>query len=149
MVQQKKVPARLTVITLGVADVGRSAAFYEALGFQRKMRATGDEVAFFETGATAFALYAADRLAAEASLPHTPAGDFRGMTLAWNCADRATVDAAMQQALACGARLVKATEPTHYGGYCGYVADPDGHVWEIVVAPGIDVQPDGRVKLPE
>ena len=140
---------RFTVMTLGVADMARSIRFYEALGFRRKMKATGEEVAFFETGASALALYAWHKLGAEAGLLGDAAGGFRGITLAWNCNDRAEVDAAFAHALASGARPLKAAQATDYGGYCAYFADPDGHVWEIVTAPGIAVQEDGRVKLPD
>jgi len=144
------VTPRFTVITLGVADVGRAAAFYERLGFTRKMKATGDEVAFFETGATVLALWSWDKAARECGVagePHPPA--FRGTMLAWNCSSPAEVDAAMAQALALGARELTPAHATDYGGYAGYFADPDGHVWEVVTAPGIAVQADGRVALPE
>jgi predicted lactoylglutathione lyase len=143
------VPARFTVITLGVADVGRAASFYERLGFTRKMKATGDEVAFFETGGTALALWSWDKAAKECGTPADPRPRaFRGIMLAWNCSTPPEVDAAMEQALASGAQLLKAAHATDYGGYAGYFADLDGHVWEIVTAPGISVQADGRVSLP-
>ncbi len=141
---------RFTVITLGVAEVRRSAGFYERLGFSRRLRQTGDEVAFFETGATALALYPWGKTAMEAGMPEEPRpAAFRGCTLAWNCGSASEVDAAMAQALAAGARLLKAAAATDYGGYAGYFADPDGHVWEAVTAPGIVVREDGRVALPD
>ncbi len=80
-------PARFTVVTLGVRDVRASARFYEALGFVRKMHATGDIVAFFQTGGTVLALYPWDKLAEDAQVPDQPRPQaFRGVTLAWNCA---------------------------------------------------------------
>jgi predicted lactoylglutathione lyase len=143
-------PARFTVITLGVSDVGASARFYEALGFVRKMRATGDAVAFFETGGTALALYPWDQLAGEAAVPDQPRPQaFRGVTLAWNCMSEAEVDRAMALALAAGGRLVKQAQSTSYGGYAGYFVDPDDHLWEIVVAPGISVMESGLLALPD
>jgi predicted lactoylglutathione lyase len=143
-------PARFTVITLGVSDVGASARFYEALGFSRKMRATGDAVAFFETGGTVVALYPWSKLAEDAEVPDQPRPQaFRGVTLAWNCNSEADVDRAMAHALAAGGRLVKPARPTSYGGYAGYFADPDDHVWEIVVAPGISVLDTGVLALPD
>jgi predicted lactoylglutathione lyase len=142
--------ARFTVITLGSRDMRRAIAFYEALGFHRKMRATGDEVAFFDTGASVIALYGWDKLAADAMLPAGPAPTgFRGVTLAWNCTSREEVDQAMAHAKACGATVLKPAQATDYGGYAGYFADPDGHCWEAVTAPGIEVTSDGRVKLPD
>ncbi len=141
---------RLTVITLGVADMRTSIAFYEALGFSRKFRATGEAVAFFDTGSSVLGLYPWDDLGAEAGLPAGPRPEtFRGLTLAWNCRSIEEVDRALQLALSIGATLLKPAQDTDYGGYAGYFADPDGHVWEVVVAPGIEVGPDQRVHLPD
>jgi len=150
MAENKGATARFTVITLGVSDMARSIAFYERLGFQRKMRSTGVEVAFFETGASVIALYPWDKLAAEAMLADQPRPvAFRGVTLAWNCSDPSEVDNVTDHALAQGGRLLKAPQRTDYGGYAAYFADPDGHCWEVVVAPGIEVTVDGRVALPD
>ena len=150
MAAKQSPTARFTVITLGVTDMRRSIAFYERLGFRRKMHATGEEVAFFETGASVVAIYPWDKLAADAAVPDQPRPTtFRGVTLAWNCASPAEVDEVMAHALARGARLLKPARPTDYGGYAGYFLDPDGHVWEVVVAPGIEVTADGRVALPD
>jgi uncharacterized protein len=142
---------RFTVITLGVNDMCRSIAFYEALGFQRKFRATGETVAFFDTGATVIALYPWELLAGDATLlPDKPRPTtFRGVTLAWNCSSPEEVDAALGFAIDQGATLLKAAHRTDYGGYCGYFTDPDGHVWEVVVAPRIEVGLDRRVHLPD
>jgi uncharacterized protein len=142
--------ARFTVVTLGVKDVGKSAAFYEALGFARKFKATGDEVAFFETGGSVLALYTWDKLALDAALPSDPRpATFRGITLAWNCRTEPEVDATLAFAAAQGATILKPAHPTDYGGYSGYFADADGHPWEVVVAPGIEVGEDRRVHLPD
>jgi catechol 2,3-dioxygenase-like lactoylglutathione lyase family enzyme len=141
---------RFTVITLGVADMRASIAFYEALGFARKFRATGEAVAFFDTGATVIGLFPWDELARDAALPHGPRpAAFRGITLAWNCRTPDEVDAVMEFALSKGAKLVRPAEETNYGGYRGYFADPDGHPWEAVVAPQIEVGEDRRVHLPD
>ena len=142
--------ARLTVVTLGVGDMRTSIAFYEALGFARKMRVTGEEVAFFETGGAVLALYPWSKLALDAALPIEPRPmAFRGATLAWNCRTAAEVDAVLAFALAQGAVLLKPAHKTEYGGYSGYFSDPDGHPWEVVVAPGIDVGDDRLVHLPD
>ncbi len=142
--------ARLTAITLGVADMRASIAFYGKLGFQRRLRATGEEVAFFATGATVLMLYPVDQLAAEAGLVDLRRPDlFRGVTLAWNCVTAEEVDAVLANAIDVGARLVKPAQATNYGGYAGYFADPDGHVWEVVTAPGLAVSKDGQLHVPE
>ena len=143
-------PFVLTVITLGVADIRRSAAFYEALGLERRFKATGDEVAFFDAGGVVLALYRWDLLAEDAALADQPRPDtFRGMTLARNCRSEEEVDSVMAHALATGAVLLRAASRTDYGGYRGYFADPDGHAWEVVKAPGFEFQADGRIVLPE
>src|SRR6516164_8528157 len=87
---------RLTVITLGVRDMSASIAFYERLGFVRKFRATGEVVAFFDTGGAVLGLFPWDRLAEDARFPEKPRPQgFRGMTLAWNCRTREEVDAVL------------------------------------------------------
>ena len=142
--------ARLTVVTLGVSGMRRSIAFYASLGFARKMSATGEEVAFFDTGGAVLALYPWSKLAQDAGLPDQPRpGGFRGMTLAWNCRSQQEVDEVLAFAAARGAVLLKPGHRTDYGGYSGYFADPDGHPWEVVVAPGIEVGDDRRVHLPD
>ena len=141
---------RFTVITLGVTDMRASIAFYQALGFARKFRATGEAVAFFDTGGTVIGLFPWDQLARDATLPDQPRPKtFRGMTLAWNCGSTAEVDAVLDFAVSCGASSLKPAHETEYGGYSGYFGDPDNHPWEVVVAPGIEVSEDRRVHLPD
>ena len=140
---------RLTIVTLGVADFARSVKFYEALGFTRRMRATGDEIAFFDAGSVVLALWHWDKLADDAGLPSAPRPDtFRGMTLAINRRTDEEVDAMLTHALTVGARLLQSAHKTSYGGYCGYFADPDGHAWEVVRAPGFAFSADGSLLLP-
>ena len=146
-----KPPApRFTVITLGVTDIRASIAFYEALGFARKLRATGEAVAFFDTGGTVIGLFPWDQLAADVTLPDQPRPrTFRGSTLAWNCSSVEEVDTVLKFAVSCGASLLKPAHKTDYGGYSGYFGDPTGHPWEVVVAPNIVVGDDNRVHLPD
>jgi uncharacterized protein len=140
--------ARLTMITLGVSNMRASIAFYEALGFTRKLRATGDTVAFFDTGGTALGLFPWDQLAQDVTLAENPRTQaFRGTTLAWNCRSPEEVDAVLDFAISQGASLLKPAHKTDYGGYSGYFADPDNHPWEVVVAPGIEVGDDRRIHL--
>ncbi|HEY6254775.1 MAG TPA: VOC family protein [Xanthobacteraceae bacterium] len=142
---------RLTAVTLGVRDFQTSLRFYEALGFARKLSATGDQIAFLDAGGVVLALYRWDELAQDAALAPLPVAPavFRGTTLAWNCASRAEVDAAFARALAAGAKLLKPAQATSWGGYSGYFADPDRHPWEIVHAPGLPLSPAGQLRLPD
>jgi len=127
---------RFTVVTLGVGNIRASITFYEALGFARKFRATG-EVPW-------------DQLAQDVTLPEQPRPKtFRGMTLAWNCGSVEEVDQVLDFAISKGASLLKPAHKTDYGGYSGYFGDPDNHPWEVVVAPGIEVGDDRRVHLPD
>ena len=141
---------RFTVITLGVSDIRASITFYEALGFERKFRATGEAVAFFDTGGTVIGLFPWDQLAADVTLPDQPRPKaFRGVTLAWNCGSTEEVDQVLDFAISMGASLLKPAHKTEYGGYSGYFGDLDNHPWEVVVAPGIEVGDDRRVHLPD
>ncbi len=141
---------RLTVITLGVSNMRASIAFYQALGFVRRLRETGEAVAFFDTGGTALALFPWELLAQDVTLPQDPRPQaFRGMTLAWNCSSIEEVDQVLDFAISKGASLLKPAHKTEYGGYSGYFADPDNHPWEVVVAPGIEVGDDRRVHMPD
>jgi hypothetical protein len=141
---------RLTAVTLGVRDFHASLRFYEALGFVRRLRQTGDEIALLDAGGVVLALYRWDELARDAALEAgSVAPGFRGTTLAWNCASRAEVDAAFVHVLAAGAKLLKVAQETSWGGYSGYFADPDGHPWEIVHAPGLALSPTGQLRLPD
>jgi catechol 2,3-dioxygenase-like lactoylglutathione lyase family enzyme len=140
--------ARLTMITLGVSNMRAGIAFYEALGFTRKLRATGEAVAFFDTGGTALGLFPWDQLAQDVTLAENPRPQaFRGATLAWNCRTTEEVDAVLDFAISKGASLLKPAHRTDYGGYSGYFGDPDNHPWEVVVAPGIEVGDDRRIHL--
>ena len=140
----------LNVVTLGVHDFATSVRFYEALGLTRKMRATGDAIAFFDAGGVVLALFPWHLLAEDAMLPHLPRpAAFRGITLACMCRSDAEVDLLMKRAVDIGARLLKPAQHTSFGGYSGYFADPDGHTWEVVRAPGFSITDDGRVMLPD
>jgi predicted lactoylglutathione lyase len=140
----------LNVVTLGVTDFHRSVRFYEALGFVRKFRATGDEIAFFDAGAIVLGLFRWDMLAEDAHLPASPRPQaFRGVTLARMCRTDAEVDALMAHAQSIGAAIIRPAHHTPFGGYSGYFTDPDGHPWEAVRAPNFAIRDDGRVELPD
>lgn len=139
---------RLSIVTLGVADVARSRAFYERLGW----KASGfpsEDVAFFRAGGVVLALYGRDALAEDARLPAGAPGGFGGVTLAHNVASREAADAVLAEAERAGARILKPAEDVFWGGYSGYFADPDGHPWEVAWNPHFPLRPDGGVELPD
>jgi catechol 2,3-dioxygenase-like lactoylglutathione lyase family enzyme len=141
---------RLNVVTLGVRDLPRSLAFYQALGMRRRMAATGDAIAFLDGGGVVLALFGWDNLANDATLPRaTNVPGFRGITLAHCCRTDQEVDDLLARALAAGGTLLKPAHRTAYGGYSGYFADPDGHAWEAVRAPGFGFTEDMRLVLPD
>jgi len=133
---------RISMITLGVRDLPRSIAFYEhGLGLPR--RDSPPEVAFFALDGSWLGLYGRRALAEDARVSADGQG-FAGVALAHNLATEAEVDALMQQALAAGATLVKSPQKVFWGGYSGYFADPDGHLWELAHNPHFWVGPPDR-----
>lgn len=137
---------RISLITLGVGDVDRARAFYEALGFRASSASLGD-VVFFQAGALALSLYPRPALAADAGVPEQGAG-FRGIALAHNVRARAEVAAVLAAAEAAGGRIVKAAQDVFWGGHSGYFADPDEHLWEVAWNPGFEIADDGALRLP-
>ena len=108
-----------------------------------EFRATGEAVAFFDTGGTVIGAFSVGSTRRRRTLPDQPRPKtFRGTTLAWNCGSIEEVDDVLDFAIACGASLLKPAHKTDYGGYSGYFGDPDNHPWEVVVAPGIEVGDD-------
>lgn len=140
-------PQRVTLITLGVADLARSRGFYAALGW-REAPGGSEGVAFYQLHGAALALFGREDLAADQGRPGTALGT-GAVTLAQNFATKAEVDAAFAAALAAGATALKRPEEVFWGGYSGYWADPDGHVWEIAMNPFWPLAPDGSLTLPE
>ena len=137
---------RLSVVTLGVADLERSRRFYEdGLGWRR----AGDhpEVVFFQAGGLVVGLFGRDDLAKDAGVGSDGAG-FRALALGYNTRSRDEVDSVMAAAEAAGAAVVKHPQDTFWGGYGGYFADPDGHLWEVAWNPEWPLAPDGSVRLP-
>lgn len=124
---------RISLVTLGVADLARAIRFYEeGLGLPRL--ATPPEVAFFELGRTWLALWSRASLAADAGVPDDGSG-FRGIALAHNVRSAEEVDALLAHVERFGAKVVKRGRATEWGGYSGYFADPDGHLWEVAHNP--------------
>ncbi len=140
------IPQRLSLVTLGVADVAASRAFYEGLGLQ----AAGTDspgVAFFDMNGTILALFGREALAEDANVPHDGSG-FRGVSLAINLESEAAVDRAFAFVAGKGADIVQPARKVFWGGYAGYFADPDGHLWEIAFNPFWPLDSDGRPTLP-
>ncbi|MCW5698009.1 MAG: VOC family protein [Bauldia sp.] len=135
---------RLSLVTLGVRDLEMSRRFYEALGWRAEGSPPG--VVFFQLQGLVFGLFGWDDLAKDATVPPAGAG-FRGLSLAYNARSREEVDAVMAEAVAAGARLVKAPHEVFWGGYSGYFADPDEHLWEVAHNPGWVIEPDGRIRV--
>jgi catechol 2,3-dioxygenase-like lactoylglutathione lyase family enzyme len=140
---------RVTAITLGVSDLARSRKFYcEGLGF-RASSSSHEHITFIDNGGgLVLALYGYEALAADAKLPIARAG-FGGITLAWNVESRAQVDAALALAKKAGATIHKPAHEAFWGGYSGYILDPDDHPWEVAHNPHWTLAADGGVTLPE
>lgn len=136
---------RLTLVTLGVANLDRAVAFYRALGWREHRSSVAGEVAFFDTGGQVLALWGRAELAADSAV--VDGGGWGGVTLAHNVADTAEVDAILASAEAAGARLARLGAETPWGGYSGVFVDPDGHPWEIAVNPGWPLDEQGRPDL--
>jgi catechol 2,3-dioxygenase-like lactoylglutathione lyase family enzyme len=128
---------KMSIVTLGVQDVRRAVAFYLALGFPPHRDTEGDHVMFRLEG-TWLAVFPRDGLAADATVP-ADGGGFSGVTLAHCVASKAAVDATIEEARRAGARVVKPGSDVEWGGYSGYFADPDGHLWEIAWNPFTDL----------
>lgn len=138
------VEQRISLITLGVADLERSRAFYEALGWSGQ--SPDGDVVFFQAGGMILALWGRDQLAADSAV--TDGHGWGGVTLAHNVGSREEVDAVLAQAEAAGATIGRAGGGTFWGGYSGVFIDPDGHPWEIAHNPGWILEEDGSVRLP-
>ena len=122
--------SRISIITLGVHDLPRAVKFYATgLGFDR-VPFDSDQIAFFDAGGVQLALFPWGELAKDATVDGSGSG-FRGVTLAQNVESSVEVKTTIQRALSAGAVLVKPAGPVFWGGFSGYFADPDGHLWEI------------------
>ena len=138
-------PQRVTLITLGVADLAAAKAFYARLGWRE--HGAQDGVAFYQMNGLALALFGLADLAADQGRAGASLGT-GAVTLAQNFATEAEVDAAFDAALAAGATALKRPEKVFWGGYSGYWADPDGHVWEVAMNPFWPLEADGSLRLP-
>lgn len=136
---------RLSLVTLGVADLRRARRFYEN-GLGWKPGFASDDVVFYETGGPIIGLFGRRELAADAQLEDDDA-TFGGLALAHNVRSRGEVDEVLKEAERAGAAILKSAEETPWGGYSGYFADPDGHLWEVAFNPAWKIGADGSVKM--
>lgn len=137
---------RISLVTLGVHDLPRSLAFYEALGWRGQQV---DGTVFFQAGGQAVVLWSRELLAADCGIVDDGVATFSGIALAHNVGSRAEVDVVVASAAAAGADVTKRPAETFYGGYAGYFCDPDGHAWEVAFNPGFTLEADGSLSLPD
>jgi uncharacterized protein len=138
---------RISIVTLGVADLERSRSFYERLGWRRS-GASSDGVVFFQAGGMALALYPRTELAKDANVP-ADGGGFAGVTIEYNARNREEVDGVLREAETAGAKVLKSAQEAFWGGYSGYFSDPDGFAWEIAWNPSFAIAEDGNIRLPD
>ena len=134
---------RVSLVTLGVADLARAKTFYEALGW--KPSNDDADVVFFQAGGMVLALWGRDHLAEDSGV--TDGGGWGGVTLAYNVRSPDEVDAVIAEAMAAGATIARPGAATFWGGYSGVFIDPDGHPWEVAHNPGWTLGPDGSITL--
>ncbi len=138
---------RLSVVTLGVANLKRARRFYEkGLGWETASAKDADAV-FFQIGGSVLGLYPRGALAEDASITKEGSG-FGGITLAYNARNRQEVDGVLAEAAKAGATILKPAGKVFWGGYSGYFTDPDGHPWEVAWNPHWTLGEDGSVTLP-
>jgi len=137
---------RISLVTLGVADLARSKVFYEQLGWQGQ---EVQETVFLQAGGLALVLWGRDKLAADCGLPDGRAAGFGGIVLAQNVRSAAEVDEIVGVAAGAGAAVTRPPGETFYGGYAGVFTDLDGHPWEIAFNPGFALAEDGTLTIPD
>jgi len=138
---------RIHIVTLGVSDLPRSRQFYEAWGWKASS-ASNENIVFLKGGAGVLALYNRDALAEDALAEDLPTG-FSAVTLARNASSKEEVDRWFATALTAGARELKTPQEAFWGGYSGYLADPDGHLWEFAFNPYFVFDEHGNLALPD
>jgi len=137
---------RVSLITLGVADVKRSRAFYERLGWQGH---EVEETVIFRVGAIALVLSGRDKLTLDCGVFDEQAGGFSGVILAHNVRSEAEVETVITSAERAGATVTRHASRTSYGGYAAFFTDPDGHAWEVAHNPAFPLAEDGSIIVPD
>ena len=144
--QEQRMEQRVSLVTLGVADLARARAFYGRLGWQGQ---EVEQTVFYQAGGLAVVLWGRDALARDCGVPDAAADGFGGVVLAHNVRSQAEVDDVLQAAAHAGATVTRPAGPPFYGGYAGCFADPDGHVWEVAFNPGLPLAADGSLTVPD
>ncbi len=137
---------RISLVTLGVADLARAKAFYEHLGWHGQ---EVEETVFLQAGGMALVLWGREKLAADCGLPDGRAAGLGGIVLAQNVRSAAEVDEIVGVAAGAGAAVTRPPGDTFYGGYAGVFTDLDGHPWEIAFNPGFALAEDGTLTIPD
>lgn len=138
---------RLSMVSLGVESLERASKFYAAMGFT-PAGCSDEHIVFYQLNGLALALYPRDLLAEDAQVP-AEKGGFSGITLAYNVREREEADQVLAQAKSAGGTVVKPAQDVFWGGYSGYFADPDGHLWEVSWNPFFPILEDGSIIVPE
>ena len=139
---------RISLVTLGVADLNRSRAFYERLGWRGQ---EVEETIFFQAGCMVLTLWSREKLALDAGIGDGggQSAGFSGVVIAHNVGSPEEVREVVAAAEAAGGTVTRPPQATFYGGYAGYFSDPDGHLWEIAHNPGFTLGEDGSLTLPD
>jgi predicted lactoylglutathione lyase len=137
---------RISLVTLGVADIARARAFYEQLGWRGQ---EVEETVFLQAGGMALVLWGRDKLALDCGLEDGSPSGFSGVVLAHNVRSQPEVDDIIAAAQSAGATITRPPSETFYGGYAGVFVDPDGHAWEIAYNPGFPLAEDGSLTIPD
>ena len=137
---------RVSLITLGVANLACARTFYERLGWVGQ---EVEETVFLQAGGLAVVLWDRQKLAADGHIVDTGGDGFGGIVLAHNVRTREEVDAVVAEAEAAGATITKPAGETFYGGYAAYFTDLDGHAWEVAHNPSFPLGPDGSLTIPD
>jgi uncharacterized protein len=140
------VEQRISLITLGVANLARAKAFYERLGWRGE---EVEETVFFQAGGMALVLWGREKLANDAGIEDSGTDGFGGVSLAHNVRSRVEVDQVLDEAANAGGVITQAARETFYGGYAGCFTDPDGHAWEIAHNPSFSLDREGAITLPD
>lgn len=141
---KQKMEQRVSVVTLGVDDLQRARSFYEAMGWT--VGAAEGQIVFFQLNGLILALYPHTDLAEDAQVPLSTGGSSR-VTLAHNVESPECVDAVLELAVKAGGKLIKPGQKVFWGGYSGYFADPDGHLWEVAHNPFWTIDDQGNIHL--
>ena len=134
---------RISIITLGVSDLKKARAFYDALGWQVASEEEAENIVAYDLQSMALTLYPWEKMAEEVGIPMQRSG-YSACTIAYNVRSEEEVDDTLQQAEKAGGKITKSADKAFWGGYSGYFTDVDGHVWEVAYNPFSTLGPKGE-----